>query len=209
MNKKLPPHPTQQCTRSLLPELFLSLHQLIMLYPRKSYTLGGGLAWFAYFGRSSVFSVQTVNVSYDKVYIEVVVVGGGCDDKYVLLLLDLVRFFGLWPCLENKVVVFFDDDYNSWRRWLLEASGGGVLLPTGSAHCVWPWLAGHFGRRPPLFSFFPFLLFPRRCSFIVVLFLRLGSVVVRSCCIVVVAIWRLWWSCVLMLMVMATIVVRC
>jgi len=49
-----------------------------------------------YFGRSCVFSVQTVDVSCDKVYIEVVVVVVvGCDDKYVLLSLDLVRFFWL------------------------------------------------------------------------------------------------------------------
>ena len=106
MNKKLPPHSTQQCTRSLLPELFLSLHQLIMLYPRKSYTLGGGLAWFAYFGRSSVFSVQTVNVSYDKVYIEIVVVVGGCDDKYVLLLLDLVSFFAFGHVWKIRLLYF-------------------------------------------------------------------------------------------------------
>ena len=60
-----------------------------------------------YFGRSSVFSVQTVDVSCDKVYIEVFGSGGGCDDEYVLLSLDLVRFYGLWSCLEDKDVVFF------------------------------------------------------------------------------------------------------
>ena len=60
-----------------------------------------------YFGRSSIFSVQMVDVNCDKVYIEVVGSGGDCDDEYVLLSLDLVSFFGLWPCLEDKDVVFF------------------------------------------------------------------------------------------------------
>ena len=173
MNNIFPPQPTQQYTRTLLIELFLSLHQSILLH----------------FGKSSVCSAQTVDVSYDKVYIEVVVVVVGCDDEYVLLLLDLVRFFGLWPYLEDKVcnfsttiVILTGDD--CWKQAM------------AAFYCPWEALIAFdcdslatSGEDHPC-SLISFFLHPYHHYFVVVLFLRLRSVVIWSCCIGIVVIRR-------------------
>ena len=72
----------------------------------------------------------------------------------------------------------------------MDASGGGVLLLTGSVFhstVTWPLSA----EDCPC-SLLSFLLRPCRRSFVVVLFLYLRSIVIWSRCIGVVVIWRLW-----------------
>ena len=143
----------------------------------------------------------TIKYTLRLLLVVVVVMTSMCCCRWIWW--DFWTFGHVWKIR----LLFFDNNCNTWRRWLLNASGGGVFLPTGSVlHSTVAWPLSEIDGPCYLFSC---LLRPRHRYFVVVLFLLFRSVVIRSCCIGAVIIWQLWWSCALMLMAMATIVFRC